>query len=309
MRPVFDPAAVVPELTRLHHAAVAGDWPAIDTLFAEEPDPYGTVVLADTLAEVPGVEQLLGRVLEHQPHHPLATALLADRHIHLAWEARTGAWAKDVTPEQWEAFRAHLNQAEQLLLWATAYDPGHALAWKLRLTTALGLSLGLSESERRYRNLARVSPSPYGGQRTRLQQLLPKWGGSWEAAHAFAQECFREAPPGGLGGAVVAMYHVERWSSFAAKDRPEYLRRPQVRQELTEAAAGSVLHPACRARHGFVTAHSMFAMLASLADDRQAAAAHFRAMGPYGHTSPWTLLGGDAEALFTEHRDRALAQG
>ncbi|GAA2250865.1 MULTISPECIES: hypothetical protein [Kitasatospora] len=308
MRPVFDPAAVVPELTRLHHAAVAGDWQAIDTLFAEEPDPYGIVVLADTLSEIAGVEQLLGRVLEYQPHNLLATALLAGRHTHLAWDARTDAPAKGVTPEGWAGFRAHLNQAEQLLIRATALDPGHALAWTMRITTAMGLSLGQSESERRYRNLAKASPSPYGGQRNRLQQLLPKWGGSWEAAHAFAQACLREAPPGGLGGAIVAMYHVDRWSSFAAQDRPEYLRRPQVRQELAEAAA-SVLHPACRARYGFITAHSMFAMLASLADDQRAAAAHFRAMGPYGHTYPWALLGGDAEAVFTEHRDRALAQG
>jgi hypothetical protein len=58
-----------------------------------------------------------------------------------------------------------------------------------------------------------------------------------------------------------------------------------------------------------MSAHSAFAMLASLADDHRAAAAHFRAMGRFGSTYGWSYLPGDSEAAFVEHRNRALAKG
>ncbi|MFD9128784.1 hypothetical protein [Kitasatospora sp. NPDC059571] len=306
---VFDPAAAIPELAAVRQAAERGDWPAVGALFAGCAEEEGRMVLADEVAGTAGAEHLLARVLEVRPNDPLATALLADRHIHLGWDARTSRRAQDVTAEGWQGFRHHLNRAEQLLIGAVARDRGHAMAWSLRITVAMGLSLGQSEARRRQRCLSLASPHHYDGQRRLLQQLLPKWGGSWDAAHAFVHESVRAAPPGSICGALVARYHVERLEELGRQDRLAYAARPDVRHELAGAAAASVLHPACRVRYGLITAHSMFALLASLAGDPAAAALHFRAMGPYGSTYPWGILGGQPEETFAEHRARALGRG
>ncbi|MFD0528263.1 hypothetical protein ACFQ1I_16140 [Kitasatospora arboriphila] len=208
--PLFDPAAALPE------AAPSGPPPsgvtglAVRAVFADCREEYGPLVLSGQVVAVPGVEHLLRQVLAHHPGDPLATALLADRLIHVGWQARSTRRAQDVTPEGWREFRARLNEAEQLLIGAVARNRGDALAWMLRMTISRGISLGTSETRRRYRALTRVSPHHYAGQRSLLQQLLPKWGGSWEDAHAFARDCFRAAPPGSLNGALLAMYHAER---------------------------------------------------------------------------------------------------
>ena len=278
--PVFDPDAPFPELAAVRQAAVHGDWQTITAVFASCAEEYGLLVLADEVAAVPGVEHLLRQVLAHRPGDPLATVLLADRHIHAGWDARTSRAAEHVTAEGWHGFRAHLNQAEQLLIGAVARNRADTLAWTLRLTVCRGISLGLSENSRRYRALTLVSPHSYAGQRNRLQQLLPKWGGSWGEAHAFALESFRAAPPGSMSGALLAMYHVERLEGLDRNARAAHAARADVRAELAEAAHGSVLHPACHARFGRITAHSGFAMLASLGGDLVAARAHFLAMGP-----------------------------
>ncbi|MDH6125188.1 hypothetical protein [Kitasatospora sp. GP82] len=306
--PDFDPVAGLPELAAIRQAAASADWRAVHAAFAPIGDEHGRVVAARILAEAPGAELLLLQAVEQYPGDPLAAVLLAGCHIHLGWEARTGARASKVTPAQWAVFRDRLNQAERLLIKVTAHLPEYALAWVMRLDTARGLSLGLSEARRRRRRLDQVAPHHFVGQSRLLQQLLPKWGGSWEEAYSFARDSFQAGPPGSLSGALLAEYHVEQWLELNAAARREYVHRPQVRQELAQAAAGSVLHPDCRARYGLITAHGTFAMLASLAEDHATAAVHFRAMGPYGSTYPWGYLGDSAETL-AEHRDRALAKG
>ncbi|WP_043174579.1 hypothetical protein [Streptomyces sp. NRRL B-24484] len=304
--PLFDPAAALPEAGTVRNAAERGDWPAVAAVFAECREEYGLLLLSGQVAAVPGVEHLLRQVLGNRPGDPLATALLADRLIHVGWQARTSRRSEDVTPEGWREFRARLNEAEQLLIGAVARDRGDALAWMLRVTISRGISLGISETRRRYRAVARVSPHHYAGQRSMLQQLLPKWGGSWEESHAFARDCFRAAPPGSLNGALLAMYHAERAGSLAGAERNAYAARADVRQELAQAAHGSVLHPDCRIRFGRIAAHSSFALLASLGGDRAAARTHFQAMGPYGSTEPWDWFDNTPERTFREHRDRAL---
>ncbi|PBC79875.1 hypothetical protein BX265_4703 [Streptomyces sp. TLI_235] len=304
--PVFDPAAALPELGTVRYAARQGDWPALCAAFADCREDYGLLVLADEVVRVPGVEHLLRQVLAHRPDDTLATALLADRLIQVGWQARTTRRAQDVTPEGWREFRARLNEAEQLLIGAVARNRADTLAWALRMTISRGISLGINETRRRHRALTRVAPHHYAGQRSLLQQLLPKWGGSWEEAHSFARDCFRAAPPGSINGALLAGYHVERMTAYDRTARNAYAARKDVRQELTEAAHGSVLHPDFRARFGRITAHSSFALLASLGGDRAAARAHFQAMGPYGSTEPWEGFDNAPERAFREHRDHAL---
>lgn len=164
---------------------------------------------------------------------------------------------------------------------------------------------GQNEAQRRYAHLADHHPHHYYGQAGLLQQLCPKWGGSWEAAYRFAREC---SHAGGLGGVVLAEAYLEQWLDSGAGGKDFLLRRPNLVEEITDAARRSVFAPTFRSRYLWLIAHNVFAALFSVIGDYPRAAVHFRALGGAGFDRPWAYFGNQAEA-FTLHQTRALAQG
>ncbi|MFC4498597.1 MULTISPECIES: hypothetical protein [Streptomyces] len=306
--PDFELASAFPEAAWLRQAAAAPDWAAIrqyaDTL------PHGTdrSFAVRVLSEVPGSEGWLREVVAAAPDDVLALTVLGAREVHIGWDIRTSARAQQVSREQFAGLHAHLRQAEQLLIRATALDPSHDAAWVERLTTAMGLQLGQNEARRRYDRLARHHPHHFSGQRRLLQQLCPKWSGSWEAAHDFARACLLGAPEGALNGCLVAEVHMERWLDLRGQEREEYLRQGHVRAELVEAAERSALHPGFHRGYGWVSAQGYFAALFSLMGDTARAAVCFRRLGNLASEYPWRYLGDPSDA-YTRHRDTALARG
>ncbi|MFJ4875105.1 hypothetical protein ACIP93_07805 [Streptomyces sp. NPDC088745] len=309
-RPQFDPLVVSPPLARARHLTGARDWPGLVRYFAALDHPDEEAAACRTVGGTHGSETFLRQVADLYPADPLPRVLLADRLISLGWEIRSGARAQHVTAAQFEQFHAHLRQAEQLLIAVCAQYPAYALAWYLRGITARGLELGQSEARRRYDRLAAHHPHHYPAQRQLLQQSCPKWGGSWEAAHGFAEACARAAPPGSQSPAVVAEAHFEHWSDLDGAEATGYLRRPDVRDSLLNAAAASVLHPSFRPGFHGVTAHTYFAFAHSVAGRHAEAAPHFRALGNCADEHPWLFLPGrDAAAAFSKHRASALGRG
>ena len=302
---VFDPVEIHPDLRILRAATTAGDWPMVTKFFARcgtaDEASFGVSIVSET----PEAERLLEEVVAREPLSSLPRVILAARYVHLAWDVRTAQRAKHVSKEQFAGMRAHLCRAEPLLVETTAREPANVLAWSQRLTTGMGLELGQSEARRRYDRLAAHNPRFLAAQRRMLQQVCPKWGGSWETAHAFAEECRRGHPAGGL---VVADVHLEHWLELGRAHGDAYLRRPDVHQDLVAAAQGSVLHPEFRSRYGWLDAHSTFALMFSLIGDWPRAAAHFRAMGGAAGESRWGYLG-DAGTQFHHYRAIALARG
>ncbi|MGV9244577.1 hypothetical protein [Streptomyces sp. NPDC003710] len=307
--PDFEIASAFPEVTWLRQAATARDWVSIRQYLDGLPRETNRGFAVGVLAEVDGVEGWMREILAAAPDDVLALTVLGSREVRIGWEIRTAAPAKQVSREQFAGLHAHLRQAEQLLIRATALDPSSDAAWAERLTTAMGLQLGQNEARRRYDRLAAHHPHHFSAQGRLLQQLCPKWGGSWEAAHAFARECLLGAPDGALSGGLVAEVHMEHWLALRGREREEYLRQGHVRAELVEAAERSALHPGFRRDYGWVVVQGYFAALFSLTGDLARAAACFRALGNLASQYPWADLGGDAAAAYVKHRDAALARG
>ena len=306
--PDFAVASAFPEHRWLQQAAQAHDWSAIRVFAQRFPRGADRTFVVSTVADVSGIERPLREFVAANPDDLLAATLLAAREVIIGWNIRTAARASQVSREQFRALHHHLRQAEQLLIRVTAADPAYDLAWTERLTTARGLELGQSEARRRYDRLTRHHPGHFTGQARLLQQLCPKWSGNWGAMHSFARECMLTAPAGALNAGLVAEAHLEHWMDLKGNERAEYLRRPDVHQELVEAADRSVLHPAFRRSYGWVTVQGAFAAMLSLIGDLPRAAVHFRALGNLASEYPWSYLGKPADA-YVRHRDAALAKG
>ncbi|MFF2522042.1 hypothetical protein [Streptomyces liangshanensis] len=307
-RPQFHPYAAIPALVPLRTAARGGDLPAVERFFEGLTDEDDRAYACGLLAELSGTEKLFERIEAEPSEGPLRRTLLAQRRVVVGWKIRSAARAQHVSQRQFEEFHTWLREAERLLIDVCAEHPDFALAWAVRLTTARGLQLGQSEARRRYDRLAEHHPHHLAAQNSLLQQLCPKWGGSWEDAHAFARERAAAAPAGSNAGVLVAQLHIERWLDLDAGDDARYITRTDVRDELVAAAAASVLHPDHRPAFRSVEAHNHFAMVFSTAGEHALAAPHFRAIGNNATEYPWTFLG-DQDAAFTKHRKLALAKG
>jgi hypothetical protein len=305
--PDFEVASAFPEADWLRQAAAARDWAAIRQYIDGLPQGTDRSFAVRVLSEVPGIEGWLRDVVATAPDDVLVLTVLGAREVRIGWEIRTTARAEHVSREQFAGLHAHLRQAEQLLIRATALDPSYDAAWAERLTTAMGLQLGQNESRRRYDRLAAHHPNQFSAQGRLLQQLCPKWGGSWKAAHGFARECLLGAPEGAMNGGLVAEAHLEHWLALRGKEREEYLRQDSVRAELVEAAERSALHPNFHRGYGWVTVQGCFAAMFSLMGDTARAAACFRVLGNLASEYPWANLGRDAAAAYVKHRDNALS--
>ncbi len=305
--PVFDPAAAFPEIAQWRAAVRAGDWPAVIHIVGALPDPTAVNVAVRQMGEIEGAERLFADAA-NTTGGTLARLLLASRHIEIGWAIRTGLRAKYISREQFDLFHDHLRTAERLLIDLTAQEPDNAVAWCLRLITARGLEVGKSEARRRYQRVARFHPHFLPAQSQLLQQLCPKWSGTWEEMHGFASECALAAPPGAPNAVLVADGHIERVLDVGEKKGGEYLRQPEIFAELVDAADRSVLHPAFRRTYGYYNAHNSFAYVFSLAGAYDRAAVHFRAIGGFATKLPWTYSG-DAPGEFVKQRSAALGKG
>ncbi|MFD1373943.1 hypothetical protein [Actinoplanes sichuanensis] len=205
---VLDLVAAYPHIGVLRAALARRDWPACRQAIDAVPLDNRTGMIRVAAGEK-DLEGFLRDVLRRDPSDGAATAMLGEHLIGVGWEIRTGAWARDVSAEQFKAFHEWLGRAEEVLIEGAARNPRDPAVWTVRLISARGLSLGIAEARRRYERLSLAHPHHLPAQRQLMDQLEPKWGGSWAQMHTFAREAMRAAPPAGrsatpVSGAVTA---------------------------------------------------------------------------------------------------------
>ncbi|MFI7500430.1 hypothetical protein ACIBVL_18390 [Streptomyces sp. NPDC049687] len=303
--PTFDPFDNTPELIPLRTAAQAGDWPAVRAYLAGLDSVDRLSSASAILADIPGVETFLEPAAAALPGDPLPRTLLAERYVYIGWDIRSGARATHVSRDQFDQFHSWLRRAEQILIEVCAEQPAYAPAWTARLMTARGLELGQAEARRRYDRLSAHHPHHYRAQTQLLQQVCRKWGGSHDAALAFARECAAAAPDGANSGALVALAHIEQWLDLGSPERTAYMRGLPVRDDLRFAAQVSVLHRDHRPDWNSIGAHSAFAFAFSVGGHFEDAAPHFAFLGDRASEFPWQYTS-DPKATFLKYRKSAL---
>lgn len=309
--PDFARASAYPQLAAAGVAIDARDWTGVRAIM-ESLDWAGRQSVAWEVAEKEWSVEFLHGVLAADPTDLYAAAVLGEALVEAGWRIRTGARAANVSREQFAALHDHLRRAERILIDVTARDPGNAVAWTARLTTARGLELGQNETRRRYDQCAKYTPNHLPAQRSLMQQLAPKWSGSFEAMHAFARECLTTSPEGSLNAAVIVDAHIEHWFDVTKindrSDPDAQLKDEAARQEVRAAAARSIFHPAFTYPWGWVAVVSAFAAWFSRVNDLESAARCFRLLGPYAAERGWEFLyWKDPKGAFVENRAKAIA--
>ncbi|CAN3983753.1 hypothetical protein KPATCC21470_6471 [Kitasatospora purpeofusca] len=304
LTPVLDLSHGDEELRRLRALADAGDWNAVGSVLAEIEDDAELTWLLHRLSSVEGTERWLVGAVAERPEDTLLLLFSGARHISWGWEARTGQRAQHVTEEQWRLFRERLGTAEEQLLEVAEREPSWLAPWFFLQIGARGASLGRGIATARFDAALRRDPEHLASHQQRLQQLCAKWGGSHEEMHAFARRAMLDAPEGSPLGEIVALAHLEHWLDLPDGEDHAYLTGPTVRAALREATLRSVLHPAYRRRRDWRSTHNIFAMVLSLADERELAHAVFATLDDVVTDWPWYYLGGDEAENFRIHRDR-----
>ncbi|WP_425309561.1 hypothetical protein AADG42_12610 [Ammonicoccus fulvus] len=269
--PLGFPPDASPQLAGIAWGFCRGDRPATLAMLEHlgTSDDSGLTAALMTLAALPPTDQILPAWLHDTPTHPMLQALRGARLIETAWAIRSRVNAEQVSDEQFEGFFARLRDAEQGLIEVCGRYPGFGAPWALRLRTARGLQLGLSEIERRYDRLNEHHPHHFDGQNQLLQSLCPKWFGTWAKVFAFGDRVSGEAPPGTPSRgflALVAMECLVDPDSGPPAIGPDALHR---------AADESVWHPAFGRNPHAGELHTAFGILDVLHGFEGRAERHF----------------------------------
>jgi hypothetical protein len=294
--PVVTPAEAFPELSRLRQVVASGRWNEVAAQLRAwmDTDPDAVWPAVDALVSDDGSEPLLARWADAVPDDALLNAVYAHRLVVHAWNIRSHAQAEHVTAGRFAQFHEMLGEAERRLIEVCAIEPSLGHAWAVRLLTARGLELGLSEARRRYDRLAEHNPHHFAAQQQLLQRLCPKWGGTWEQVFDFARSSARAAPAGSPCPALVAIAHFEHWVQLDGRERRHYLGGQL--EELREISAGALR--GYSTQFVGVTAHTVLAMVFTLAGEKDLAVPHFRTLRYALDPGFWDyLVGPDAEQL------------
>lgn len=307
--PDLDPRAAYPELRTFRDAVTNRNWATIRQVLDGRDAAHRCTLLSLAFDVITDDEDFLRDRHAAEPEDPLASVALAVHLVKAAWRIRGGRYAAYVSEEQFRDFHAGLAEAERILVDVTARHPDDALAWSWRITTARGLELGVAEARRRYRRLADHHPHHLPAQHSMLQQLCPKWGGTWDAAFTFAREAVAAAPPGGHHGHLLLVAHLEQALILREGNAiVDHVYQPEVRAEIIEAAHRSVWHPDFRHDPGWVTVRSDFGLAFVLLGEYEAATAQYAALGHLGDESFYSHLG-NGEQQFRQFRTEAYEKG
>ena len=271
----------------LTDAVRADDWEAFKAALAPFDLGRDSYVLGE-LADLGGVQNWILQAADGDKEYRATALLVAGaRNIVWGWEARTGAYAKDVNRDQWRLFHERLETAEEQLLEAAELQPEWTAPWRRLLTSGRGMSLGpVVNRTRRDAALCR-DPLDLATHVEWVSYLQPRWSGEPGQALSFARRAFGRAPEGHPLGCVIATAYIEEWMESG---RGDCLKKPTVQGDLRAAAEHSILHPDYVRTTGWQNQFNTFAMALSLAGERPTARRVFRALDGAFTRGTWSYL-------------------
>ncbi len=232
------------------------------------------VRVVDVIADVSTLSPVLKSWCAASPRSVHAHLLRGVVAITLAWQARGGGWAAEVTDQGWKGFEGQLGLAKKELETVATLDPTEPRAGSKLVRVAMGLSLGPGEEDRYLELAKKADPDFTIAYEARLNALKPRWGGSNSVMFSFARESAAARPNEPALGILVVEAHEDYaeytagnlFENYSAVDAASYLNDPKVKAEI-DAALDALLARYPRA----INAYSERSDVAALAGDEAGA--------------------------------------
>jgi tetratricopeptide (TPR) repeat protein len=140
---------------------------------------------------------------------PSAFIARAFYHVDDAWRARGSNFARFVSDEQFALFHKRLSLAQKDLEKAYQLKPDDPNIAAKMLTVIRGQGQSNHIRELWFERGKSADSSFFPIYRQKLEDLYPKWGGSWEEAYSFVKTLYDSPPPGSLADTLMLDYIIE----------------------------------------------------------------------------------------------------
>lgn len=242
--------------------------------------------------------------LEEAPRDPDALLVVADLRLRQAWKVRTGARARDVERDRFQAFFALLEDAVPVIGAAAEANPGDPVPWRVALAHARSIQAPREVFDSYLAEAVARDPHHFGCHAQALQYLTARWYGSHEEMFGYAERVADSAPPGSRLHALplrAALEYRLAEDDGGPPDPDPYAARVDAAlaraRDLSDTYAGAGDHEAA----GF---RNETALLLILRDRPEEALEVFRAIGVHATEYPWNRLG-EPRTEFLEARSEA----
>jgi Domain of unknown function (DUF4034) len=210
------------------------------------------------------------------PASPTARIATAQFYIRYAWQARSSAYADEVTEEGWQLFGERLAQARSILDQTKSLTPACPMWWSIYQTVALGQGWDREEYDALFKEAVKFEPEfdPYDC--SRAKYLLPRWHGEpgeWE--QVADQEIALRGEIGHQIYARVVDDQAGYYQNVFEESDASWRKTRQGYEDLVARfpTSASVLNSYCR--------------LACLAGDKAQAKKLFEKIGPHQVSAAW----------------------
>lgn len=209
------------------------------------------------------------------PQSPAATIVRARLALQKAWAMRGESAAASITQQGWEGFTANLQKARNILeadKGTAAVDPG----WYV---TMLVIARAQQWPHQEFQALATEAitrfPNFYQIYLNIVYRLVPRWGGSYEAIEAFAQQVAANNNTG-EGAAIYARIYAD----MAGTDGIEAYKKAKIDWPLLKKGFQKILADFPDREN-----IQIFAKLACLQHDKELTLQLFKQAGAYYHSA------------------------
>lgn len=174
-------------------------------------------------------------IFNNWPDASASWLLKSDAYYQMAWLARGGGYANNVSADAWKAFGEKLAVAETALNKAWELNPKDARIPAFMIRLAEGQQKSRPEMEKWFQRAMALDPNNYTACSYKLHYLYPQWYGSRDAMVAFGRECVASPTWGGSVPIILVDAHYEYAEYLSAEDRAAYYKQPDVWPDIKAA--------------------------------------------------------------------------
>lgn len=163
------------------------------------------------------------------PNDYLTWLLKGDAYVQMAWLARGGGYAPNVSDQGWKAFFSNLTIADEALTNAWNINSNDERTPILMIRVAEGRQKRRDEMELWFSRAMAINPDCYDACEDKLHYLYPQWYGSREDMVEFGRQCVASTNWGGRVPLILSDAHREYWLYLEDPEaKTNYWKLPDV---------------------------------------------------------------------------------